>query len=152
MRKPCESREPVRVVKSQEEAALMYAAKPARHRPRRSRRPPELTWPGVALDEGVAGKVAGANAHRGVTDGPALGIPAARARARVPALLIDASLLAGTFAVAHALRPTPGRSSDKLRQTRAGRGAVDDLALRVRAAGRRLAGVGRRRRRFFRWN
>jgi len=77
-----------------------------------------LTRSRIALDEGVPGKVISANAHRGMTDRSAFRVPAARSWTRIPALLINARLLAGTFAVTDTLRSTSGRDSDELGQTR----------------------------------
>lgn len=79
----------------------------------------KLTRSGITLNEWIAGKIIGANAHRGVTDGSTFRVPAARSRTRIPALLINASLLTGTFAVTDTLWSTSRRNSNKLRQARA---------------------------------
>lgn len=111
-----------------------------------------LTRSGITLDKRISGEVVGANAHRGVTDGSAFRIPAARSRTGIPALLIDASLLAGALPIADALRSTSGRGTDKLGQTGAGRGAVEDPTGRIWTAGRGLTGIRGRWRCFFRCN
>lgn len=61
-------------------------------------------------------------------------LEAARAGARIAALLLDASLLAGAFAVEHALGTAAGRGADEIFEALTGRTAGDHLAARVRAA------------------
>jgi len=77
----------------------------------------KLTRLRITLDEGISGKVISANAHRGMTDCSAFRVPAARSWTRIAALLINARLLAGTFAVTDTFRSTSGRDSDELGQT-----------------------------------
>lgn len=79
----------------------------------------KLTRSGITLDEWIAGKIIGTNAHRGVTNGSTFRVPAARSRTRIPAFLINASLLTGTFAVTDTFWSAPRRNSDKLGQARA---------------------------------
>lgn len=65
----------------------------------------------------VAGR---ARAHGQVIDHTALGVHAARARARIDAPLIGADQVLGAVVVAGALRPAVGRPADVVGQTAAG--------------------------------
>ena len=72
----------------------------------------------------------------------AVGIGAAVSRTRVDTLLAHAGLVAGTVGADDTLRSAVGRSTQVLRQTRAGRTAVQLLARGIRPAWIRLTGIG----------
>jgi hypothetical protein len=73
----------------------------------------------LALGEWISSEADNANTHWRVADNSALSVSTARARARISALLIDASLVAGTFIVAYTLRSAVGWCSDEIGQARA---------------------------------
>lgn len=106
-------------------------------------RPGLLTLSENALREWVAGVTVHAGAHWGVTDHVAVGVRAARADARVLALLIDAGQVIGALAVAGASHSAIGRTADKAGQAGAQGYAVGRSALGVGPTGGRFA---RRRR------
>lgn len=72
----------------------------------------------------------------------AIGTDAACAHARIAALLVLAGLVERALVVLHALRPARRCRTDEARHTRAHRLAVVHATLAVRAARRRMAGVG----------
>lgn len=88
----------------------------------------------VASREGVSGEASGADTHWRVTDHAALSVSSAGARARIPALLINASQVTGTFAVADALVSTGRWRSHESWHTSAGWGIVQHLAEGIGAA------------------
>jgi hypothetical protein len=77
-----------------------------------------------------------------VHDHCTLGAGGARTRTGVAALFVDAGPVARAVRVDEALGPTVGRHTHIPGQARAGGNAVGVAALRVAAAGVRLAGVG----------
>lgn len=85
----------------------------------------------MATAEGVASVPQLAGAHRCVVDDVALGVSPARARARVAALKLHASQVAGALGIDGALRPAVGRRAVVARPARAGRGTAYVPALRV---------------------
>lgn len=103
-----------------------------------------LTWNPETPGERVSREPGTARADRAVIDDLALGILTASARARVHALLVDASLVGGAFSADDALRSAARRGADVLRKTGAYRLAVVHLALAVGAAGRRVARINGR--------
>lgn len=70
-----------------------------------------------------------------MTNGPALGVPATGAWARVPASLIHAGLLCRALGVAYALGSAVGCSPDELGVARARGLVVDHLAQGAWTAG-----------------
>ena len=71
-----------------------------------------------ALRERVSSVAHDADAPRRVADHPALSVLAARPRARVPALLVDAGQVGGALAVGHALWSAVGRRPGEARMAR----------------------------------
>ena len=89
----------------------------------------------VAAGERIPSVAVRTGAHRCMVDDRAVGVEAARARARVLALLPDARQVAGALGVDHALRSAVGRRAEVIRQAGAGRVSTDVSALRVGSAG-----------------
>jgi hypothetical protein len=97
-----------------------------------------------AVAERISGVVDVASAHGRMVDDAALGVWAASARARVPAFLVYAGLVAGALGVNDALGAAVGWRADVRRQARAGGAFAAHLALRVWSARRRLARIASR--------
>lgn len=100
-----------------------------------------------AADEGVARHVLAAVTHGVVVDHLAQGVCPARARARVAALLVDASHYDGAIGIDYALRSTIGWAAEVSTQTLAHGPVPDGAALGVgaaRAGVARVQGAGRR--------
>lgn len=102
-------------------------------------------WYVTLLAHTVAERISGvadvASAHGRVVHHTALCIWAASTSTRVSAFLVNASLVAGALRVDDTLRSAIGRRTDVIRQARAGGTFPAHLALRVRAARRRLARI-----------
>lgn len=97
-----------------------------------------------ALDERVAGERRRARARNGVADDVALGVAAARAGARVLALVVDAGRLRRAVGVDDTLGPAIWRRANVAEHALARRRRPVGPAQRVGAAWRRMAGVARR--------
>ena len=91
------------------------------------------------LNKGVSRVAGQAHAARRVADHAALGALAARAGARVPALLVDARQLGRAFRVRHALGAAVRRRPSEARDARARGLVTGHPALGIRATGRRPA-------------
>lgn len=105
----------------------------------------KLTGRDHALDERVARKTDATRAGRHVIGNVAVGEGVARSGARVSAFTINACHVARAFAVADTFRSAVGWRPDELRHAGARRRIVDDLALGIGTAGRRLTWVYRSR-------
>lgn len=75
-------------------------------------------------------------------DDSTIGIGAASTRARIDAFLVDASLIGRTIGAENTFRPTVGTSADHVGHTAALGLSRNDLALRIRSARCRSAGIG----------
>lgn len=96
---------------------------------------------GQTSGDGVSGHARLATADGVVVHHLALGIVAAGTSARILALLVNAGTVLGALRADHTLRLAAGRGTDVTLHTAAHRVAVGVLALAVRTAGRRLAGI-----------
>lgn len=91
-------------------------------------------WCRVATDEGIAGVTLGTHAGRCVIDHRALRQEAARARARIPALLSHAGLVRGTVRIDRALGSAIRRHADVILRATARWRVTNRSAQSVRSA------------------
>lgn len=103
----------------------------------------KLTRHNRALNKRIACVTNAARAGGHMINDEAIGQRVTRSRTWISTFAINTRHLAWTFAVTNTLRSTVRWRSHELYHARAGRCIIDDLALRIRAARRRLTRVYR---------